>query len=152
MKKLSESVWGDIRKKSLGKEDRKEDEINHLNPDEFCQYLRDRYETKDFKIDNEQDTRLSIPILNKFDSVTDCIHYNYKLNYISMNTDIKVYVPDLYKQLYETFECEEVQMQSYVQLRIFPKDSHKCNNSFFVDVVDFIMNNAPQKYINISLK
>lgn len=45
-KKMNESVWGDIRKKSLGKEERIEDIVNtnHLNSHEMIEYLEDRYE------------------------------------------------------------------------------------------------------------
>ena len=150
---MNESIWRNISQRSEGIKKRKEDNvINNLNPDEFCQYLCDIYETKQFKIKNEQDTRLSVPILTRFEGMADCIHYDYKLNYISMNNEINDYVPDLYKKLYETFECEEVQTRWYVQLRIYPKNGSKFNNSFFIDVIDFIMNNAPQKYINISIR
>ena len=44
MKKLSESVWGDIRKKSLGQEEREENAINRMNRDEFNDYLNGLYD------------------------------------------------------------------------------------------------------------
>ena len=46
MKKLSnidESVWSDIHKRSNGTQTRKEDDINHMNRDEFFDYLDEHY-------------------------------------------------------------------------------------------------------------
>ena len=43
LSKLMESVWGDIRKKSLGKEARVEDDINLFSRDEFFEYLNENY-------------------------------------------------------------------------------------------------------------
>ena len=43
MKKLSESVWGDIRKKSLGQEERQEDDISNLSIEDFSKYLDSMY-------------------------------------------------------------------------------------------------------------
>ena len=44
MKKLSESVWGDIRKKSLGQEDRIEESVDNI-PDinGLFNYIKERY-------------------------------------------------------------------------------------------------------------
>ena len=41
---LKESVWGDIRKKSLGTEVRTEDDVNSLDCAGFCEYLKTKYE------------------------------------------------------------------------------------------------------------
>ena len=43
MKRLSESIWGDIRKKSLGQEERQEDDISNLSIKEFSKYLELMY-------------------------------------------------------------------------------------------------------------
>ena len=44
MRKLSESVWGSIRKKSLGQETRIEDDIDRLSYDDFVKYIKCAYE------------------------------------------------------------------------------------------------------------
>ena len=46
---VSESVWGDIRKKSLGQEFREEADVNNMDKDEFFKYLTSRYEYTGFK-------------------------------------------------------------------------------------------------------
>ena len=40
---LKESVWNDIRKKSLGKEERVESSVNNLQTEELLDYLNDYY-------------------------------------------------------------------------------------------------------------
>ena len=50
-KKVTESFWGDVHKRSRGDETRKEDDVNLLDCDGFCDYLKNRYEcdmTKSF--------------------------------------------------------------------------------------------------------
>ena len=43
MKRLSESVWGNIRKKSLGQEGRLENGVNHLTPKGLYDYIMSNY-------------------------------------------------------------------------------------------------------------
>lgn len=44
MKKLSESIWSDIHKRSVGSEIRKEDDIENLNRDEMLDYIYSIYD------------------------------------------------------------------------------------------------------------
>jgi len=43
-KRLNENLWADLQDRSSGEITRKEDDINHLEFDEFFVYLKDRYE------------------------------------------------------------------------------------------------------------
>ena len=43
MKKLSESVWADIHRRSNGDQIRKEDDVDNLEFGDFFQYLKDNY-------------------------------------------------------------------------------------------------------------
>lgn len=74
MKKLSESVWGDIRRRAEGLQDRKEDDIDNLSFNDFEQYLKDSYEVLEdphfFSIGSyptmgTDEINLSIPIEKK---------------------------------------------------------------------------------------
>ena len=53
MRKLSESIWSDIQDRSMGKTERKEDDIDHLDYVEFFAYLTEHYKPKSKK-DNEK--------------------------------------------------------------------------------------------------
>ena len=44
MRKLSESVWGDLRKKSLGQEVRIENDVENMTSREFYEYIIDNYD------------------------------------------------------------------------------------------------------------
>ena len=47
MKKLSnitESVWNDIRRRGIGTDVKREDDVNHLNRNEFYEYLKSKYD------------------------------------------------------------------------------------------------------------
>ena len=47
---IKESVWGDIYKRGAGEQIRTEDDINHLNRDEFYDYICSQYTTSDASI------------------------------------------------------------------------------------------------------
>ena len=58
LSKLSESVWGDLRKKSLGKEERLEDDISNLSIEDFSKYLDSMY-TLDSSVKHFTETEVS---------------------------------------------------------------------------------------------
>ena len=45
MKKLSESIWSDMQDRSTGEIVRKEDDIDLLDINELCEYLKNIYKT-----------------------------------------------------------------------------------------------------------
>ena len=47
MKRLSESIWSDIHKRSNGSEIRKEDDIEHLDRDEMLDYIYSIYDVNE---------------------------------------------------------------------------------------------------------
>ena len=53
MRKLSESLWSEIQDRSAGETVRKEDDIDHLDYEEFFVYLTEHYQPKSKK-DNEK--------------------------------------------------------------------------------------------------
>ena len=66
MKKLSnitESIWSDIQDRSSGETVRKEDNVDLLDPDSFCDYLKSRY-----YIDNSVEQRPSKIFIQKFNN------------------------------------------------------------------------------------
>ena len=53
MRKLSESIWSDIQDRSMGKTVRKEDDLDHLDYEEFFVYLTEHYKPKNKKINEK---------------------------------------------------------------------------------------------------
>ena len=44
---ISESIWSDMQDRSTGKIVRKEDDVNLMSEEDFCDYLNDNYICKD---------------------------------------------------------------------------------------------------------
>ena len=82
MRKLSESIWSDIQDRSAGESVRKEDDVNYMNPEDFCDFLNDNYIYKNkHKIHyDEIGKRFCISVLKKFENVNYTITYDYNTN------------------------------------------------------------------------
>ena len=157
---ISESVWGDIRKKSLGQEERQEDDINHLDCRGLYEYLKNTYES------NLGGSIDDVIMINNDDTVIDIRVYenkNWQLGGIKMTfefahtawkraennktyavlepdkptSDIK-YVPDwLVKELEEFAIMNNTDYKNmYI---IYPKDGKRTTNRFLVSVLDHIL-------------
>ena len=48
LSKITESIWSDIQDRSSGKVRRKEDDVNFMIREKFCDYLNDNYISKAF--------------------------------------------------------------------------------------------------------
>lgn len=149
MKKLSESVWADIRNKSLGREVREEFKLNELSAKEFKEYIEDQYTVvseiyKPFYIESTES--VSIPI---------CFYKKPKPDY-----------PDYMKDLYVYYGCEDHTFYTWNDInedifnilkdnykthtyngcdftKFSPNDGGDVNNKFVIDVIDFLL-----KYID----
>lgn len=138
MKKLSESVWGDLRKKSLGQEERTEDYINDMNLDQFYDYLQDTYRC----INSPSDIRI-----NMFDNTrTICMclyedevgYYRY-IYYDGYGIDTQDDVPSTIGCLKEMEEIYTIKPRVEGSINIYPKDEFKVTNKFFIEVLDFLL-------------
>ena len=164
MKKLSkiiESIWSDMQDRSSGKIVREEDDVNLMSGEDFCDYLNDNYISKDgHKIIYREDTKnIFMSILKKFTSVSFSITYNYKNNTISMNDEIESLYPELCKMIKEKFKVDKEYVNTnYTKFIISPSDGSECTNRFYVDVINFIIENGDEnvllfkkKHINESI-
>ena len=67
MRKLSESVWGDVRRRAEGQAERKEDEIDNLEPDELAEYIKKEYDINvrdEFFGYDDETALLDVPIIS----------------------------------------------------------------------------------------
>ena len=147
---IGESVWSDIHKRSNGDTIRKEDDINNLDIDELEEYLDNRYKLDYFSIECDHISIL-IPIIDTSDS--SCIS-NIKFNLwekkISVPSDVEKYVPDVIKKLKEVYYTEVKQGKFLGRLYIYPSEDNKtCTPNFFINVLDFIIENTPEEKLNI---
>ena len=64
MRKLSESIWSDMQDRSSGETVRKEDDIDHLDYEEFFIYLTEHYQPKNKKTNEKIGGRTSTLDIN----------------------------------------------------------------------------------------
>ena len=159
---IKESIWSDIQDRSMGKTVRKEDDINLMSGEDFCDYLNYNYISKSkYKIlYSEHSKCIHIPILNKFIGVLLNLSYDYEDNTITMNYDeVESLCPELCKKIKENFKVDKEYVNiNYTKFIISPSDGSECTNRFFVDVINFIIDNGDEnrllikkKYINESI-
>ena len=155
LSKITESIWSDMQDRSTGEIVRKEDDVNLMSEEDFCDYLNDNYISKsNYKITySELSKSIHIPILDQFTSVLLNISYNYNSNTITMNDDVESLCPELCKMIKKNFKVVKKHVSSiYTQFIIFPPDGSECTNRFFVDVVNFIIDNADENVLLLKKK
>lgn len=155
MKKLSESVWGDIRKKSLGKEERTEDDVNLLSKDEFYDYINDHYEVRDnkpgeprFGMIRQAETFgiVTIPLIVCGFSVYNlCIQYTTAQNvmyrlYISMGKETTSLCEDFIDELNNNFDVNINSAQKQIKFNDF-------SNEIIIKIIELVLS----KYQEISI-
>ena len=153
---ISESIWSDIQDRSAGDTVRKEDDINLMSGEAFCDYLNDNYISKNkYKIIYSEHSKcIHIPILNKFIGVLLNLSYDYEDNTITMNYDeVESLCPELCKKIKENFKVDKEYVTiGYTKFIISPSDGSECTNRFFIDVINFIIDNADEKVLLIKKK
>ena len=152
LSKITESIWSDMQDRSAGDVVRREDDVNLMSEEDFCDYLNDNYISKDgHKIIYREDTkRIFVPI---FATVAYGIAYDYKSNTIIMSDDVEYFFPELCKAIKKNFKVDKnITKHKYTQFIIFPPDGSECTNRFFVDVVNFIIDNADENVLSLKKK
>ena len=153
---IKESIWSDIQDRRIDKTVRKEDDINRMSGEEKSDYLNDNYIGKSNQeiIYDDISKRIIISILKKFANVRYSIIYSYKSNTITMNDEVESICPELCKKIKENFKVVKkiVSNPTYTQFIIFPPDGSECTNRFFVDVVNFIIDNADENVLSFKKK
>ena len=140
MRKVSESIWSDMQDRSAGNKIRKEDDVNLLDIDGLCDYLNKHYKrTTPFAFITNIGGILSVPIIR--DTANNCVMYNYKseIKSVSIVYEIVNQVDGLLNLLYDNFSIKEITKLYWIS----PKDGSEITNKFFIDVIDFLLENIP---------
>ena len=151
MRKLSqimESVWADIHKRSNGVQVRKEDDINHLDQDELFDYIQEHYICTSYSFSNYHqpvydDNVIHIPFLIP---ETSSYAYNATLMFgktgcvVTFNKDMKWECPEVYELINDNYEISD-EPHNKSLFSIYPNGSMEITNKFFIDVLDFLIDN-----------
>ena len=153
LSKITESIWSDMQDRSTGNVVRREDDVNLRSGEDFCDYLNDNYIIKNGRkiMYNEFTKNIFVSI---FATVAYNIAYDYKSNTIIMNDDVESFFPELCKAIKENFKVDKknITNHNYTQFIISPSDGSKCTNRFFVDVINFIIENVDENELLIKKK
>ena len=153
MRKLSEiteSIWSDMQDRSAGEEIRKEDDINLLDSDGLYDYINKHYKRiAPFAFITNTGGMLSVPIIRG--TVHNCVWYSpeSEIKAVSIGDGMISQVDGLLNLLYDNFSIKEINGENndgkYTTLYwVSPKDGSEVTNKFFIDVIDFLLENIPE--------
>ena len=149
MRKLSESIWSDMQDRSAGETVRKEDDINLLDSDGLYDYINKHYKRiAPFAFITNIGGMLSVPIIRG--TVHNCVWYSpeSEIKAVSIGDGMISQVDGLLNLLYDNFSIKEINGENndgeYTTLYwLSPKDGSEITNKFFIDVIDFLLENIP---------
>ena len=172
MKKLSnisESMWGDIHRRNSGEVARKEDDVNFMDFETFGEYLRN--------FNKKEVTRVYLDPAGKFitideiDIILETKERSYERHYqllltieyseskevkdIRLPYSFKSFERNVYSKMTKEFSIS-IKRNTDLDLNISylhinPKDGSKKTNRFFLDVLNFLVDNFKNKYLNESM-
>ncbi len=155
---IKESIWSDIQDRSSGETKRKEDDVNNLDGEELKDYITKHYKPLNtFAIVTYAGGILCVPIIkittqvdNKFVKKTNhsiMYHPESKYGKICIVDDIIDCVDGLLEKLNAHFEIKEHYGENigggYTLYYVSPKDGSDETNKFFIEVLDFLLDNIP---------
>ena len=148
-----ESIWSDIQDRSSGDVIRKEDDIDLLDEYDFFKYLLDTYESTDDDVHILNGSgpfcEESISVCVFEDDITQNYHYIWFDRLVTDKPIIYVDWGFFNKRIIELFDKLKKEYKVTIEhfpdrisdkyYRIEPKDGSKVTNSFFINVLDFIL-------------
>ena len=156
---ITESIWGKVLDRGAGETVRKEDDIDHLDINELCEYLKTIYKTDSDNdisvIEIEDNMYLAIRLYEDEDGYYRYSYYDG--DYINTQLDV-IETLNCFFEFERKFSIIHTTNDDFVVdcIDIYPKDKVRIpvTNKFFIEVLDFILDriNAPleQKIEKIS--
>ena len=160
MKKLSninESIWGDVQRRGMGVQKRKEDDINFFDEEKLCDYMNKHYNSisDDFQsFSNSNDFGTIMTSL--FRSFEDGKYYSIIYRGITSNKPVITFstckdsnIENLLSDKYNITYISQYQNRIYY---IEPKDGSKITNKIFLEIINFILDNIEDNFEKIITK
>ena len=147
MRKLSESIWSDIQDRSSGETIRKEDDINLLDRDSLYDYLTSHYKnTNSFDPICNSDTYNTIKVPFLIQGGSDGVYLDFKENEVYIPYASPYKVKGLFSKLADEFSLKSDSKTGHTWYIISPKDGSKVTNTFYIYVIDFLIDNIPDTF------
>jgi len=165
MRKLSnitESVWNDIRRRGIGTDVKKEDDINLLDGEDFCKYLKSKYDIDNshnklkselFCVKTPSICFISIPlfIYNDKKDFENHASFEYYPDEISIGfgcTD-KKYCKLFLNLLGERFAGPGSEISLDMNIQYFKGN---ITNKTLIEMIDFVIDNIKEPLIPLIVK
>ena len=175
---IGESIWNDIRRRGNGSDIKKEDDIDSFDRDEMYDYLINYYKVLPspwnvYEIKNSPEYgRITVPIAgnNNCTMYFDTKKYSNTLKkltgkdweYANLGQMVCInytlpysFQKGLLLKLEDKFTLKSDKGRNHIYYIVSPKDGSKITNSFFIEVINFILDNAqigPSKAIERIVK
>ena len=153
---IEESLWSEIQDRSSGDAIRKEDDVNLLDRDGFYNYIMEHYKTttEDVTgpyaiINSENKDYIKIPILEDETNTLYRVimwHFNTDERYITIPVEEPFWGSDLFIKIRDTFKLQPNEDKFNHLFKLLPKDNKKVDNKFFLEVIDFIIDNTKEPF------
>ena len=149
LSKITENLWADLQDRSSGEVIRKEDDVNLMDMDGLCDYIKNRYKDK---IDSVRtfgssgvDVDIQCIIGNKcFTTLSkaymDRPGINKILIYLLKKTD-----NNFLKKVYKRFDAGDEQNTYNIQSLSITEKDRTCTNQTLVDLIDLALQEEPIK-------
>ena len=155
LSKITESIWSDMQDRSVGKTVRKEDDVNLLDAQGFVEYLRNIYKNVDteFYIFKDLNDIITVPIFKPEAETKSTWFINYDCNKEEvfiwnhfLNKENK-----LFDKLNDDYKLSFIRNHFIEYVLVEPKTG-KSSNKFFIEIIDYILENASVLYKRILVK
>lgn len=160
---MNESVWGDIRKKSIGQEVRAEDDVNAMTHKGFVEYLKSNYEGIEnrligWEVATYGENQLAVPIygypsISRVRNQCAFLFFDTKDNIVYVDKYIINYAPKLKEKLDEEYDLwdDDPDYENYIIIN--PKNTSKSpDHRFYLNLLNFILDNLDEDTLHILTK
>ena len=147
-RKMNESIWSNINKRSEGNTERREDNINYMDAFSFFEYLKERYSSEPDYFDEETGGQILYYVSEKITCFIDGIndYHPYVGIGAALSNDKQLYNKVKNTYTVEYIDSEDPNDEPYFDIR--PKNEDVVNLKFFLEVLDFLIDNINgEKYI-----
>ena len=145
---ITESLWSDLQDRSSGDVVRKEDDVNHLDKDDFYDYIKSHYEFTEYETKFTCGYELiAIPLFTT----------SYSLRYTLFN--VPEHRVEMYESLFEKwptylqtvlrekYNVESVENERGDIMTYITQKDGESDNKFLLDFIDTIINNVEKPVI-----
>lgn len=145
-------ILNDIAKRDLTGNKKIEDDLNHFDVENLKDYINMNYTLKPYWEVSSYENCISIPVIEINRGNPKLIHNASYIQY-SKNEDIKLYVstfdfvPNLKTALKKEFNTKTYDFYMHIY-----SNNNKVDNNFFIEVLNFIINELGDKSIIKSYK